>query len=101
LVDVRPSRTHAADIDGLVGYRLGAVIDQEDKSQGERQQTDEPKNKADHDVLSRENMHRPSIAYPARPLRSIGSGNPPCGWAAAAVSKGQAQRGAADAIGAP
>src|SRR5712691_1339023 len=47
LVDIRPSRTHAADIDGLVRYRLGAVIDQEDKSQGERQQTDEPKNKAD------------------------------------------------------
>src|SRR6516162_673936 len=90
LVDVRPSRAHAADIDGLVRYRLGAVMDQEDKPQGERQQTDEPKNKADHDVLRRESMHRPSIAYPARPLRSIGSDNPPCGTRAA---WGRARRG--------
>src|SRR5262249_39106501 len=72
-----------------VGDRLGAVMDQEDKPQGERQQTDEPKNKADHGILRAKNMHRPAIAYPARAPRSIGSDDLPLG-----TRRGRPHRGA-------
>lgn len=40
LVDVRPGGFNAADIHRLVRDRLGAVVDQKDESQGERQQTE-------------------------------------------------------------
>src|SRR5215831_9270491 len=65
-------------------------MDQEDKPQGERQQTDESKNKADHGILRAKNMYRPAIAYPARAPRSIGSDDLPLG-----TSRGRRQRGGA------
>src|SRR4029077_2024530 len=50
LVNVFPRRTDAAEIQGLVGDRLGAVVNQEDEAQGERPEPGETKYKADHGV---------------------------------------------------
>src|SRR5262249_33491279 len=74
LVNIRPHRAHAADVQALVGDRFGAVVDQEDKSQRQQQKPDETKHETDHGLaaLSAETgMRRPATEYPHHPARSM------------------------------
>jgi hypothetical protein len=66
LVNVRPNRANGADIQGLIGDRLGSVVDHEDKAEGQQQQPDKTKDKTDHDVAALSaatEVRRPAIEY--------------------------------------
>src|SRR5262249_36829814 len=50
LVDVRPGRSDATEIQRLVRDRLGTVVHQKYEAQGKAQQADEAKDEANHDL---------------------------------------------------
>ena len=52
LMEGRPDLRDLGDVQALVGDRLGAVIDQEDKGQCQQQQADKPQQETDHWIVT-------------------------------------------------
>jgi hypothetical protein len=49
LMDVEPYLADLGEVDRVAGDRLGAVVNEKDKGQGQQQQSEEAKKEPDHD----------------------------------------------------